>query len=132
MKTKKTRRTATRKSSRPPLPKEDVLKIDQDCYLDPVLKKEYLRNVVANCKKKRRKVLRIKDSETPHGRHYEIKLHTPMKPHALNDLQLLCGDDPKRYAFNRARIRSKLVGWNKIWWYPHSKSRTLYPIRPRN
>jgi hypothetical protein len=124
-KTKKNRRTATRKNS-PALPKVKVLKIDKDCYIDPDLNREYLQTIIANCKKKRRKVLWIKQSETPHGRHYEVRIHPPMEPHAANNLQLLCGDDAKRYAFNRARIKSKLVGWNKLWWYPHSRLRTVY------
>jgi hypothetical protein len=125
-KMKRSGTTGTRKSSRPTLPKTDVLKIDQDCCIDTRLEKEYLRNIIANCKKKRRKVLWIKQSVTPHGRHYEIRIHPPIEPHAANNLQLLCGDDAKRYAFNRARIKSGLVGWNKLWWYPRSALRTVY------
>jgi hypothetical protein len=122
------RRTETpRKSSRQALGKENVLKIDKDCYIDPDLNKQYLQSIIATCKKKRRNVLWIMQSETPHGRHYELMIHPPMEPHVANNLQLLCGDDAKRYAFNRARIKSELVGWNKLWWYPHSALRTVYP-----
>jgi hypothetical protein len=108
-----------------------MLKIDKDCYIDPDLNREYLQTIIANCRKKRRKVLWIKQSETPHGRHYEVRVHPPMQAHAANNLQLLCGDDAKRYAFNRARIKSKLVGWNKLWWHPHSALRTVYPAKRR-
>jgi hypothetical protein len=58
-----------------------------------------------------------------------IGILATMAPHGANNLQLLCGDDAKRYAFNKARIKSGLVGWNKLWWYPNSVLRTVYPLK---
>jgi hypothetical protein len=111
------------------LPNESVLKIDKDCSADARLNGEYVQTVVDICRKHGVKVLWIKSTQTQHGRHFYIRIDSPLDAHTANSLQYLLGDDAKRVAFNRARIESGLVGWNKLFEAVGRKLRTLYPCK---
>jgi hypothetical protein len=108
------------------LPKEDVLKIDKDCVVDKDLEREYVRTVLDICGKHGIRVLWIRYTNTAHGVHYYIKINPPVDAMTANALQYLLGDDTKRFGFNKARIKSALVGWNKPFERSNAKLRTLY------
>jgi hypothetical protein len=108
------------------LPKEDLLKIDKDCFVDPQLNRDYVRTVIEICSKHGISVQWIKSTLTRHGRHFYIKIHRPVKALKTNDLQYLLGDDPKRVAFNKARIKSGLPEWNKLFERIRAPLTTIY------
>jgi hypothetical protein len=108
------------------LPKESVLKIDKDCHVDTELSREYVHTIIDICRKHNVKVLWIKTSITAHGRHFYIKIDPPVDAQTANKLQYLLGDDPRRVDFNRARIESGLLGWNKLFERIGAVLRTIY------
>jgi hypothetical protein len=112
------------------LPREDLLKIDKDCIVDADLEREYIRTVLDICGKHGLKVLWIKYTDTAHGVHFYIKIDPPVDAVTANALQYLLGDDTKRFAFNKARIKSSLVGWNKLFERAGTKLRTLCRTEP--
>jgi len=108
------------------LPKESVLKIDKDCHIDSELEDEYIQDALAILARRRIRVLKIEATRTYHGRHYYFYLAEPVDAQTANRLQYLLGDDSRRVDFNRARINSRLVGWNKLFETVGRKTRTIY------
>ncbi len=115
-----------RRNGNAELPKESLLKIDKDCHASSSLNGEYVQTIMDTCRKHTVKVLWVKSTRTNHGRHFYIKIEPSIGAEATNDLQYLLGDDAKRYAFNEARIKSGLQGWNKLFERPGAKLRTAY------
>jgi len=103
-----------------------VLKVDKDCDVDAALNREYLHAIIETCRKFGVDVLWIKVSRTAHGRHFYIGIDPPVDAHTANRLQYLLGDDSKRFDFNRARIRSGLMKWNKLFERIGAVLRTIY------
>jgi hypothetical protein len=108
------------------LPKERVLKVDKDCHVDSELENEYIQDALAILSRRRIRVLKIEATRTYHGRHYYFHLAEPVDAQTANRLQYLLGDDSRRVDFNRARINSRLVGWNKLFETIGRKLRTIY------
>jgi hypothetical protein len=108
------------------LPKESLLKVDKDCFVNAKLNRQYLETIVDTCRKHGLKVVWIKSIQTQHGMHFYIKVDPPVDAHTANSLQYLLGDDAKRVAFNRARIESGLVEWNKLFEAVGRKPSTPY------
>jgi hypothetical protein len=106
--------------------KQDVLKIDKDCFVDATLNRQYVETILDTCRKHRVTVLSVKSTKTRHGRHFYIKIDPPVDAHTANNLQYLLGDDANRVDFNRARIESGLVGWNKLFEAVGRRLKTLY------
>jgi hypothetical protein len=114
------------------LPRESILKVDKDCHIDSELEREYIQDSLAILSKRGITVLKIEVTRTYHGRHYYFHLAKPVDAQTANRLQYLLGDDSKRVDYNRARINSKLVGWNKLFETVGRKLRTIYPYsKPR-
>jgi len=108
------------------LPKTGTLKIDIDAQLEADLSERYIQHVVEVCKKHRARVLRVKQSETIHGRHYYIEINPPVQAHEANVLQFLLCDDARRYAFNKARVDAGFLEWSKLFEPPNARLRTIY------
>jgi hypothetical protein len=109
-----------------PLPKESLLKVDKDCFVEASLNGKYVRIVIDTCRKHGVTVLWIKSTETRHGIHFYIRIAPPVNADTANDLQYLLGDNPKRVDYNRARIESGLVRWNKLFERLNARLTTLY------
>jgi hypothetical protein len=112
--------------SRSSLPRESVLKVDKDCHTDSELEKKYIQDALAILSSCGITVLKIEATTTSHGRHYYFYLAEPVDAHTANRLQYRLGDDAKRVDYNRARINSGLVGWNKLFESIGRKLRTIY------
>jgi hypothetical protein len=110
------------------LPEESVLKVDKDCNPDAALSREYVRSAIEICRNHGLQVLWIKATQTAHGRHFYVRIDPPVKAHTANGLQFLLGDDSKRFDFNRARIRSGLPEWNKLFESARARLRTVYQL----
>ena len=108
------------------LPRESVLKIDKDCFVDPSLNMEYVRTILHTCREYQLKVLWVKSSRSRHGIHFYVKIKPAVKAHVANGLQYLIGDDAKRVAFNRARIESGVAEWNKLFEQANARLTTVY------
>jgi hypothetical protein len=104
-----------RRKAKRSLPKEVVLKIDKDFHVDHQLEREYVRNTIATLSQYHIDVRWIRVTRTQHGRHYYINIDPPVDAPTANRLQYLLGDDPRRFDYNRARINSGLVEWNKLF-----------------
>lgn len=103
-----------------------MLKVDKDCNVDPDLNREYVHAVIETCREHGVTVLWIKVTRTAHGRHFYIGVDPPVEAHKENRLQYLLGDDSKRFDFNRARIRSGLAEWNKLFERIRAPLTTIY------
>jgi hypothetical protein len=108
------------------LPKESILKVDKDCHIDSLLEHEYIRDALAILSRHGICVVKIEATRTYHGRHYYFHLAEPVGASTANRLQYLLGDDSKRVDYNRARINSRLVGWNKLFEIVGRRMRTIY------
>jgi hypothetical protein len=108
------------------LPKESMLKIDKDCHIDAELECEYIQDALAILSRHGIHVVKIEATRTYHGRHYYFHLAEPVDACTANRLQYLLGDDPRRVDYNRARINSRLVGWNKLFETIGRKLRKIY------
>jgi len=111
---------------KPALDKESNLKIDKDCFVDQDWIRDYVRMVIATCLLKGIKVMRIQTSRTRKGFHFYIEVDPPVEAELANRLQFLLGDDCARVDRNRARIRSGLRRWNKLFEEAGTKLRTVY------
>jgi hypothetical protein len=60
------------------------------------------------------------------GYHLCIKINPPIDSNFANFLQWLFGDDCRRVDFNRARIESGLLEWNKLFEEPYRRIKTIY------
>jgi len=105
----------TRKTGRTPMSKVSVLKIDKDCQVDYSLIRDYANAVKEVCRIKGVKVTSVELTRTQKGQHFYIRIHPPVRAHLANALQWLLGDDPRRFDYNRARIRSRYPDWNKLF-----------------
>lgn len=105
----------------------DELKIDRDDFLDKQDTKHYIWLIKTVCKRFRRTALYIKrcDSKSK-GEHYYIKIKPSVNAFQANFIQRLLGDDPRRVAFNLARIKSGLNEWNKLFEVAGRRLRTIY------
>ena len=108
------------------------MKIDRDCVVHKQLEKRYIRSIVNICRAEGVKVLRIRSClSARHGVHYYVDVAPSLDAKTTNELQLLCGDDPRRYSFNKARVESKLVEWSKLFERPNTRLRTIYQLPNR-
>jgi len=108
------------------LPKEDLLKIDKDCFVDTKLNGQYVETILDTCKKHGVTVLSVEPTKTRHGMHFYVRIDPPIDARGANNLQYLLGDDAKRVAFNNARIESGLAKWNKLFELLDVRLRTMY------
>jgi len=108
----------------------DELKIDKDCFIHKEWLRHYIRLIRSTCRRFGVRVLSIKRcfSESK-GEHYYIRIRPAIDANLANMLQWLLGDDCQRVAFNRARIKSGLSGWNKLFEVVGRRLRTIYGIR---
>jgi len=121
-----------RESGSAGLPKESVLKIDKDCHVDSQLEQEYVRNTIVILSQHHLGVEWVKATRTQHGRHYYIKIDPAVDALTANRLQYLLGDDPRRVSYNQARIKSRLLEWNKLFEAAGRKLRTVYNENQRH
>jgi hypothetical protein len=109
------------------LPRESVLKIDKDCFVDPDWIQDYLRMVVALLGWYAVTVVSVRVSNSCRkGVHFYVDITPPVEAELANRLQWLLGDDCKRVDLNRARIESRLKGWNKLFERIGAVLRTIY------
>jgi len=108
------------------LPKETLLKVDKDCLVGMELHREYIRAIIETCRRRGIKAMWIKSTQTRHGIHFYIKIDPPVDAHTANNLQYLLGDDARRVDYNRARINSRLMGWNKLFEAVGRRRKTIY------
>jgi hypothetical protein len=111
---------------KPALNKESALKIDKDCFVDQDWLRDYVRMAIATCRLKGIEVMRVQMSRTRKGFHFYIDVDPPVKAELSNRLQWLLGDDCGRVDRNRARIRSGLNGWNKLFERPGVRLGTIH------
>ena len=105
----------------------DELKIDKDAFVEKQWIKDYVHLVLSVCRKFGRTVLTIKKCRSRNkGEHFYIKIRPPVSAALANRLQWLLGDDAQRVSFNRARIRSRLKEWNKLFENVGRRLRTIY------
>jgi hypothetical protein len=109
------------KNRRLALDKERTLRIDKDCFVDKDWIQDYVGMAIMTCRLKGVKVLRIQKSRTSKGFHFYIDIAPPAEAELANRLQWLLGDDCGRVDRNRARIRSGLKGWNKLFERPNPR-----------
>lgn len=109
------------------LPKSDLLKIDKDCFVEKNWTDNYVQLIISECRKFGVKVLKIKMCNSKSkGIHFYIKIDPPVEAALANRIQYLIGDDAKRVDFNRSRIESGVVEWNKLFEKANVKFRTVY------
>jgi hypothetical protein len=93
------------------------------------LERRYVRHTVSVCRAEGFTVLRIRSClSARHGVHYYIDITPSLNAKTANELQLLCGDDSRRYGYNKARVESKLVEWSKLFERPNTRLRTIYRL----
>jgi hypothetical protein len=109
--------------------KVTMLKIDKDCYVHSSLIRDYVNAIRAICRIKGVKVTSVEMTRTQKGQHFYIGIRPPVQAHLANALQWLLGDDPRRFDYNRARIRSGYPDWNKLFEDIGRRFRTLYRIK---
>jgi len=108
------------------LDKEVTLKIDKDCFVEQDWIRDYVRMAIATCLLKGIDVMRIQMSRTRKGFHFYIDVDPPVEAELADRLQWLLGDDCGRVDRNRARVRSGLNEWNKLFERPNARLRTIY------
>jgi len=107
--------------------KVGVLKIDKDCFVDGDWLEDYIRLMVHACRFHGVTVLSVKVCRSRvKGFHLYIEISPAIDSELANRLQWLLGDDSARVDFNRARIRSGLNEWNKLFEEPRKRLRTIY------
>ncbi len=103
------------------------LKLDLDCVLDKDELRGYIRNIVLICQDNGIKVKKIAMCRSKRkGLHFYISIEPPINPEKANYLQLLLGDDAQRFVFNKARIKSGLPEWNKLFEEEKIRFRIIY------
>jgi len=115
----------TMKDRRLSLGKERTLKIDKDCFVDKDWIEDYVHLAIVTCRLKGVRLLRIQKSRTRKGFHFYLDIAPPVEAELANQLQWLLGDDCGRVDRNRARIRSGLQGWNKLFERPNARLRAI-------
>jgi len=120
------------KNRRLTLDKERTLKIDKDCFVDEDWIQEYVRMAIMTCRLKGVEVLRIRKSRTRKGFHLYLDIAPPVEAELANQLQWLLGDHCGKVDRNRARIRSGLQRWNKLFERPSAGLRAVYRCEDRS
>jgi hypothetical protein len=109
------------------LPRESVLKIDKDCFVDPDWIQDYLSVVIAVLGWYGVTVVSVRLCNSRRkGIHFYIGITPPVQAEFALRLQWLLGDDSQRVDLNRARIHSGLKGWNKLFERVGARLRTIY------
>jgi hypothetical protein len=109
------------------LPKTNLLKIDKDCFVDGGWIEGYVRTVIQICESYRIKVVSIRMCPSrSRGLHFYIAIDPAIDADQANYLQWILGDDARRVDFNRARIESGLVEFNKLFEVAGRRLRTIY------
>lgn len=104
-----------------------VLKIDKDCFVEPAWLNDYVKVIQLVCRLFGVTVNTIRATPSKSkGQHFYIEIEPSIDPDLANRLQWLLGDDCRRVDFNRARIRSHLPEWSKLFEEPNRRLRTLY------
>ena len=107
--------------------KVGVLKIDKDCFVGKDWIDSYVDLIVKECGSFGVTVKTIKMCNSKRkGLHFYVKIDPPIEPTLANKLQFLLGDDALRVDFNRARIESSLIEWNKLFEVAGRRLRTIY------
>jgi hypothetical protein len=106
------------------------MKIDKDCFVDEEWIRDYVRMVIVTCRLRGVRVVRIQKSRTRKGFHFYIDVAPPVEAELANRLQWLLGDDCGRVDRNRARIRSGLKGWNKLFERPNARLTQIWTGQP--
>lgn len=117
------------KTGRVSINKVGLLKIDKDCHLDSVCVYHYVDAIRAICRINKVKVTLIEMTNTSKGHHFYIRIRPTVSAHRANWLQFLLGDDPRRFDYNRARIRSRYTEWNKLFEEIGRRFRVLYCVK---
>jgi hypothetical protein len=104
-----------------------VLKIDKDCFVEPAWLSDYVNVIRRICKLHgvTVKTVRVTRSRSK-GQHFYIEIEPSIDPELANRLHWLLGDDCRRVDFNRARIRSHLREWSKLFEEPNRRLTTIY------
>ena len=107
--------------------KIDALKIDKDCFVKKSWIKDLVKMIGCECKKRGIKVKTVKMCDSrKKGFHLYIKIEPAINPEKANFLQWIFGDDSRRVDFNRARIDSGLIEWNKLFEEPYRNLKIIY------
>jgi len=104
------------------------LKIDKDCFVDQDWIDDYIHGIIIpTCRAFGTSVNSIKMCPSKRkGLHFYISITPPVEASLANKLQWLLGDDTLRVDFNRARIESGLVEWNKLFEVSGRRLKTIY------
>lgn len=103
------------------------LKIDKDCFVDEDWISNYVGVIIDVCRSFGVTVESIKMCESRRkGLHFYVAISRPIDSMLANKLQWLLGDDALRVDFNRARIESGLVEWNKLFEAACRRLKTIY------
>lgn len=107
----------------------NLLKIDKDCFVDEDWIEDYVKVIVEVCKIFNVSVKMIEFCYSKKkGIHFYVTLASSIESSFANRLQWLLGDDCRRVDFNRARIKSNLVEWNKLFEKMNVKLKRIYPL----
>jgi len=110
-----------------------VLKIDKDTFVDGDWLEDYMRLIVRTCRWHGVTVVSVKMCRSrKKGFHLYIEITPAIESELANRLQWLLGDDCQRVDFNRARIRSGLNEWDKLFEEPGRRLRTIYKHTDRS
>ena len=114
-------------SKRSTVEKVDELKIDKDSFVDQDWIEDYVELILKVCRDSGTAVDSVRMCESRRkGLHFYIAVTPPVDPATANRLQWLLGDDSLRVDFNRARIESGLLEWNKLFEVAGRRLRTIY------
>ena len=105
------------------------LKIDKDCFVCEEWLENYVKAVKLICGLFGLTVNRVRFCHSKKkGVHFYIHIIPAVDGELANQLQWLLGDDCCRVDFNRARIESGLLEWNKLFEEPERKLKTVYRV----
>ncbi|MBN1357569.1 hypothetical protein JW988_02260 [Candidatus Bathyarchaeota archaeon] len=103
------------------------LKIDKDCFPDEDWIPFYVNVITKTCSDFSVTVNSISVCESKKkGLHFYIRIKPAINSELANMLQWLLGDDSRRVDFNRARVKSGLKEWNKLFEVRENVLRTIY------
>jgi hypothetical protein len=102
--------------------------IDKDCAADRELLYEYLWLIlIPLCQSFGLTVLSVQVRRSwSKGFHVYIAIDPPVDPELAIRMQFLAGDDALRVRLCRLRLQAGFEEFNKLWWYPHRRMRTIY------
>jgi len=106
--------------------KTNLLKVDKDCHIPAHWMWGLVRTIRQICEGHSIKVLEIKTCPSRRkGLHFYVTIRPAIDARFANYLQWLIGDDCQRVDFNRTRIDSDLMDWNKLFEEPEVRLRTI-------